>query len=256
MGRAVGAAAGHHRPRHVLLRSATPDLTPDNVLRFMVLDATNPGSASTRSMQAARENARAHARRDHLRDVGEPQRHLAGDAQPHRSTALQARGISDFFDWVKTRSRTCSAASPSAPCCATRPTASSASAPSSSAPTTPRACSTSSTTRCCPVGGRRRRRGRLLPVERAAALGVSAFESYRKIYRDVITPIRVAETADPARRRAALAARLHERDLRHPAGAVRRRRGCEPERLAGEIARAAALRHASSRSSSRACTST
>ena len=35
---------------------------------------------------------------------------------------------------------------------------------------------------------RRRGRHRLLPVGRPAALSLSAFEVYRKVYRDVITP--------------------------------------------------------------------
>lgn len=46
---------------------------------------------------------------------------------------------------------------------------------------------------------------------------VSAFETYRHVYRDVITPYKVAELqADPQRRHAALAACLPRRDQRHP----------------------------------------
>jgi len=37
---------------------------------------------------------------------------------------------------------------------------------------------------------------------------LSAFEVYRRVYRDVITPSRVAQLLDPARRHAALAAAL------------------------------------------------
>jgi uncharacterized alpha-E superfamily protein len=40
---------------------------------------------------------------------------------------------------------------------------------------------------------------------------VSGFEVYRKVYRDVIKPERVAESADPAPRHAALLACLHAR---------------------------------------------
>ncbi len=64
---------------------------------------------------------------------------------------------------------------------------------------------------------------------------VSAFSSYRKIYRDVITPFRVAELLilrDDVPR--SLHACMNA-DLRDPAGAVATRTASEPERLAGEI---------------------
>ena len=42
---------------------------------------------------------------------------------------------------------------------------------------------------------------------------VSAFETYRKVYRDVITPSRAAELADPARRHASFTGKLFKRSV-------------------------------------------
>ena len=73
---------------------------------------------------------------------------------------------------------------------------------------------------------------------------LSAFEIFRRVSRDSVTPLRVLEfvVAD-ARRRAALAASLCRARLREPAG--RRQRAIRRDPAArGRAARAAALRHA------------
>ena len=101
---------------------------------------------------------------------------------------------------------------------------------------------------------RRRRRRRLLPVGRAAALGVGL----RVLPQDLQRRDHAAaggRAADPARRHAALAARLHQLHPRDPGDAVRR--GQPRARARGRrAARAAALRPHRRHHPARACTST
>ena len=83
---------------------------------------------------------------------------------------------------------------------------------------------------------RRRGRERSVPPDfyhwAAVLRSVSAFETYRKVYRDVITPSRVAGAADPAWRHAALAGQcLNEVSINLEM--VRNSRSGETERRAG-----------------------
>ena len=57
-----------------------PELSAENVLRFMILDAANPSSIFC-CLRAARESARVGARRDHLGDVRGPELGVARDAR-------------------------------------------------------------------------------------------------------------------------------------------------------------------------------
>ncbi len=206
------------------------DLTPDNVLRFMVLDASNPGSIYC-SVQAARENARA--QRGNI--TSEMWESLNGTWLEIRNLSfddVQARGISDFFDWVKTRSHLFRGVNFG----------------------TMIRDEAYSFIRLGTFLERADNTARILDVKyhtllpSAEAVGgavdyyqwsallrsVSAFESYRKIYRDVITPFRVAEMlilrADVPRSLHACLNQIY--DILQELSDDER---LEPERLAGEI---------------------
>jgi uncharacterized alpha-E superfamily protein len=77
-------------------------LSPDNVLRFMVLDAANPSSLYS-CIQAARENARTE-RGAITAEMYEDINATWLEMRNQDYERLQARGISAFFDWIKTRS--------------------------------------------------------------------------------------------------------------------------------------------------------
>jgi uncharacterized alpha-E superfamily protein len=206
------------------------DLTPDNVLRFMVLDASNPGSIYA-SVQAARENARA--QRGTI--TSEMWESLNGTWLEIRNLSfddVQARGYSDFFEWVKTRSHLFRGVNFG----------------------TMIRDEAYSFIRLGTFLERADNTARILDVKyhtllpSAEAVGgavdyyqwsallrsVSAFESYRKIYRDVITPIRVAEMlilrADVPRSLHACLNQIY--DILQELSDDER---LEPERLAGEI---------------------
>ena len=89
----------------------------------------------------------------------------------------------------------------------------------------------------------------------AVLRSVSSFESYRKVYRDVITPVRVAELLILRDDMPRSPARLHARGLRHPAGrsprAIRTRRCAWPASCTRRCSSAA-----STPSSASGCTST
>ena len=89
--------------------------------------------------------------------------------------------------------------------------------------------------------GRRRRRRRLLPVGRAAALGLRLRVVPQDLQRRDHAAAR-RRAADPARRHAALAARLHELHPRHARAPLRRRTAASSSALAGELHARAALR--------------
>jgi uncharacterized alpha-E superfamily protein len=206
------------------------DLTPDNVLRFMVLDASNPGSIYA-SVQSARENARA--QRGTI--TSEMWESLNGTWLEIRNLSfddIQARGVSDFFDWVKTRSHLFRGVNFG----------------------TMIRDEAYSFIRLGTFLERADNTARILDVKyhtllpSAEAVGgavdyyqwsallrsVSAFESYRKIYRDVITPFRVAEMlilrADVPRSLHACLNQIY--DILQELSDDER---LEPERLAGEI---------------------
>ena len=177
------------------------DLTPDSVMRFMVLDASNPGSIYS-SLLAARENARAQ-RGNITSEMWESINATWLEIRSQTFDDVQARGISDFFDWVKTRSHLFRGVhlrhhdprrglQLHPPRHVPRAGGQHLAHPRREVPHAAAFGGSESAARSTTTSGR------------ALLRSVSAFESYRKIYRDVITPFRVAETADPARRRAAL----------------------------------------------------
>ena len=79
------------------------DLSAESVLRYMVLDADNPSSVYS-AIRTARENGRA--QRGAL--SAEMWECLNGTWIEMRSAtyaAIEAQGVSEFFEWVKTRSQ-------------------------------------------------------------------------------------------------------------------------------------------------------
>jgi uncharacterized alpha-E superfamily protein len=196
----------------------------------MVLDASNPGSIYA-SVQSARENARA--QRGTI--TSEMWESLNGTWLEIRNLSfddIQARGVSDFFDWVKTRSHLFRGVNFG----------------------TMIRDEAYSFIRLGTFLERADNTARILDVKyhtllpSAEAVGgavdyyqwsallrsVSAFESYRKIYRDVITPFRVAEMlilrADVPRSLHACLNQIY--DILQELSDDER---LEPERLAGEI---------------------
>ena len=161
----------------------------DNVLRFMVLDMANPSSIYS-CIQSARENART-ARGAITSEMYEDINSFWLELRDRDFEGLRARGLSGFFDWVKTRSHQFRGVT----------------------------FGTSlrdegySFIRLGTFIERADNTARLLDVKyhvllpSAAEVGgavdyyqwsallrsLSAFDAYRKVYRDVITPTRVAE---------------------------------------------------------------
>jgi len=79
-----------------------PQLSSDDVLRYMVLEESNPSSIYS-VIQAARENARAH-RVALTSEMWEALNSTWIEMRAVTFESIQARGVSDFFDWVKIRS--------------------------------------------------------------------------------------------------------------------------------------------------------
>ncbi|MGH8617789.1 MAG: alpha-E domain-containing protein [Burkholderiales bacterium] len=77
-------------------------VTAENVLRFMVFDAANSSSIHA-CIQSARENART-VRGAITSEMYEDLNSLWLDMRLRDFTLLQSGGVSEFFDWVKTRS--------------------------------------------------------------------------------------------------------------------------------------------------------
>jgi uncharacterized alpha-E superfamily protein len=206
------------------------ELSPDNVLRFMVLDASNPGSIYS-SVQSARENARAQ-RGNITSEMWESLNSTWIEIRALSYDEIQSRGISDFFDWVKTRSHLFRGVNFG----------------------TMIRDEAYSFIRLGTFLERSDNTARILDVKYHTLLpsveavggavdyyqwsallrSVSAFESYRKIYRDVITPFRVAEMlilrADVPRSLHACMNQIY--DILQELSDNER---VEPERLAGEI---------------------
>lgn len=79
-----------------------PELTAENVVRFMALDERNPSSIFN-SIRNARENARAE--RDTVTvEMWEALNATWLDMKRTRETGIPADGVSNFFEWVKERS--------------------------------------------------------------------------------------------------------------------------------------------------------
>ena len=199
--------AAHRRRRAGLPRKRYGEPHRGNVLRLHGCSTTNnPSSASVRCLQAARENARA-VRGALTTEMWESINDTWLELQRIDAGSLtQGNGCGEFLRLGEGRARTCSAASPTAPCCATTPSASCAWAPSSSAPTTPRASSTSSTTCCCPRTDDRRRED----YYHWGALLRSVSALSKSTARSIATHHAAARrrASGPAPRHAALAARL------------------------------------------------
>lgn len=79
-----------------------PEVTPADVMRFMVLDARNPGSIFS-SLMNARENARA-VRGAITSEMWEALNHTWLEMRERQMRGMPADGVSEFFDWVKERS--------------------------------------------------------------------------------------------------------------------------------------------------------
>jgi uncharacterized alpha-E superfamily protein len=164
-------------------------LSADNVLRFMVLDAANPSSLYS-SIQAARENART-VRGAITTEMYEDINAVWLEMRSHDYASIQSAGVSSFFDWVKTRSHQFRGL----------------------AFGTMLRDEGYSFMRLGTFMERADNTARLLDVKyhtllpSAADVGgavdyyqwgallrsLSAFDSYRKVYRDLITPVKVAE---------------------------------------------------------------
>ena len=78
------------------------EVTPANILNFMVLDATNPSSIYS-CIQSARENARS-VRGAITSEMYEDLNALWLSMRSVDYAHVEARGVSEFFDWVKLQS--------------------------------------------------------------------------------------------------------------------------------------------------------
>lgn len=78
------------------------EVTPANVMHFMTLDEKNPGSIFS-SISKARENARA-VRGAITSEMWEALNHTWLDMRERQARGISEDGISDFFEWVKERS--------------------------------------------------------------------------------------------------------------------------------------------------------
>ncbi len=165
------------------------NVTPDSLLRYMALDADNPSSIFT-CMRAARENA--HAVRGTLTsEIWETINTTWLDMRSRRDSQWLGSDVSEFFEWVKFRSHL-------------------------SRGVTVGTMLQDEAFHFIRLGTfleRADNTARILDVKYDALLpsrgdaggaadyyewsallrSVSAFEIYRKVYRDLITPIRVAE---------------------------------------------------------------
>jgi uncharacterized alpha-E superfamily protein len=89
-----GLATGYYK--------VNPELTAEKVIRYMVLDATNPFSIYS-SLQAARENARGQ-RGALTSEMWESLNQTWLEMRNIDFNSITSRGVSNFFDWVKNRS--------------------------------------------------------------------------------------------------------------------------------------------------------
>ena len=165
------------------------EVTADNVMRFMALDEDNPGSIFN-SLFSARENARA-VRGTVSSEMWEALNHTWLEVREIQARGIPADGASNFFEWVKERSHL-------------------------SRGVTHGTLLRDDAFRFLRLGTfieRADNTARIVDVKYHVLLpsladiggaadyyqwgallrSVSAFESYRKVYRDLITPRRVAE---------------------------------------------------------------
>ena len=178
------------------------DLSAENVLRFMILDSGNAVVDLLLPARGARVCARG-ARRDHLGDVRGPQLDLARDAQLRLRAHRGQRHLriprlgEDALASVPRRHLRHHAARRGLPLHPARH--------AHRACRQHRAHPRRQVPHPAALRGRRRRRGRLLPVGRAAALGVGVRVVSQDLQRRHHAAAR-GGTADPARGHAALAA--------------------------------------------------
>jgi uncharacterized alpha-E superfamily protein len=162
---------------------------PQQVLRYMVLDTDNPSSIMS-CFRAARENGRA-VRGSITSEMWEVLNHTWLELQRASDARLEGEGVLEFFDWVKERSHLFRGVTVGT---ALRDEAFRFNRLGTfieRADNTARILDVKYHVllpRLQDVGGA------VDYYQWAAVLrSVSAFESYRKVYRDVITPLKVAE---------------------------------------------------------------
>lgn len=205
-------------------------ITSDKVLRYMVTDSTNPSSIYS-LMRAARENGRS-MRGLLTTEMYEDLNAMWLELRNRSETALSQGGINDFFEWIKTQSHQFRGVTVG----------------------TMLRDEAYQFIRLGTFMERADNTVRLLDVKYHTLLpsaeevggavdyyqwsallrSVSALSSYRRIYRDVITPKRVAELLilrDDLPR--SLHACLNE--IYEILSALCKRESMEPERLAGEM---------------------
>jgi uncharacterized alpha-E superfamily protein len=205
-------------------------LDADDVLTFMVLDPTNPSSI-TSCIQSARESART-VRGAITSEMYEDINGLWLEIRGRSRQSLFAQGISPFFDWVKMRSHQFRGVTFGTMLRDEAYQFIRLGTFIERADNTARILDVKYHTllpSVADVGG-------AVDYYQWGALlrSVSAFDSYRKVYRDVITPMKVAELlilrADMPRSLHACTAAIHD-ILSGLADASSR----EPERLSGEL---------------------
>ena len=205
-------------------------LTSERVLRFMALDPTNPSSIYS-CIQSARENART-VRGAITSEMYEDINGLWLEIKNRSHESVVARGISEFFDWVKMRSHEFRGVTFGTMLRDEAYQFIRLGTFMERADNTARILDVKYHTllpSVADVGG-------AVDYYQWGALlrSVSAFDAYRKVYRDAITPMRVAELLilreDVPRSLHACTKEIYE-ILRGLSDASSR----EPERLAGEL---------------------
>lgn len=205
-------------------------LDADEVLTFMALDPANPSSIYS-CIQSARENART-VRGAITSEMYEDINGLWLEIKDRDRQSLFAQGISPFFDWVKMRSHQFRGVTFGTMLRDEAYQFIRLGTFMERADNTARILDVKYHTllpSVADVGG-------AVDYYQWGALlrSVSAFDSYRKVYRDVITPTRVAELlilrADVPRSLHACTAAIHD-----ILGGLADASSREPERLAGEL---------------------
>ena len=166
-----------------------PEITPDNMLQFMVLDATNPSSIYS-CIQAARENART-VRGVITSEMYEDLNDVWLKMRSFDYSQIESRGISEFFDWVKLQSHQFRGVTFGTMLRDEGYHFIRLGTFIERADNTARIVDVKYHTLLPSAGDV----GGAVDYYQWSALlrSVSAFDSYRKVYRDVITPMKVAE---------------------------------------------------------------
>lgn len=205
-------------------------ITSDKVLRYMVTDNTNPSSIYS-LMRAARENGRS-MRGLLTTEMYEDLNAMWLELRNRSETALSQGGINDFFEWIKTQSHQFRGVTVGTMLRDEAYQFIRLGTFMERADNTVRLLDVKYHT-LLPSAGEV---GGAVDYYQWSALlrSVSALSSYRRIYRDVITPKRVAELLilrDDLPR--SLHACLNE--IYEILSALCKRESMEPERLAGEM---------------------